>query len=355
MTDDFYMQLAINEAWKHQLLTYPNPAVGCVVLDKNGKILSISSHKKAGFMHAEPSAILQALCTISSEFASSFLREYQMSFELKSQNITQTLENENLDAKFCYDFILKNHSNLLKGASAYVTLEPCSHHGKTPPCASLIANLGFKRVVIANYDENEIASGGVKILKEAGVEVVCGVLSKLGSELLEPFMAWQSGNFSFFKIALSANGVATGGVISNQASRTHMHALRSVCDMLVISGNTVRIDRPTLDTRLTKDGKSPDILIYSRSKNFDKSIPLFGVKDRSVSISDSLKSAFDRGLVMFEGAQGLLNALPNEVKWVLVYQSSTLKNAQNLISERTFEPLHSVKFDDDTATWYRIR
>ena len=66
--NDFYMQLAINEAWKYQFLTYPNPAVGCVILNKNGKILSINAHKKAGLAHAELNAIKQALKTLNKEF-----------------------------------------------------------------------------------------------------------------------------------------------------------------------------------------------------------------------------------------------------------------------------------------------
>lgn len=355
MTDEFYMQLAIDEAWKYQILTYPNPAVGCVILDRNGKILSIAAHKKAGFLHAEPSAVLLALCAISEEFLAEFIRQYKQNFSLDiaHKNPIQELAKAHLDAKFTYEFIIQNHAGLLSGATAYVTLEPCSHHGRTPPCAGLLAALGFGRVVIAHEDLNKVASGGVEILKNAGVAVKMGVLKDKAGVLLEPFLAWQGGNFSFFKLALSANGVATGGIISNHASRTHMHALRSACDLLVIGGNSVRIDRPTLDTRLIKDGKNPDILIYSRSQNFDQTIPLFSVANRSVSVFDNLEKAFSKGLTMFEGGENFIQNLPPQIRWILIYRSSEFKNGENLKTNCALEPLFTGFLDDGSYIWYR--
>lgn len=395
MSDEFYMSLAINEAWKYQILTYPNPAVGCVVLDKSGKILSIKAHKKAGFLHAEPSAILFALFELAPEILAKFVREYEAKFGVKfslsskagdTQNSSEfdakfnknasdlqakfnpaeddigsntqkekliaALDTALLDAKFSYDFILANHAGLLASAKAYVTLEPCSHTGKTPACATLLKELKFSEVIIGAHDENETASGGAQILKKAGVSVKFGICAKRANELIAPFNAWRSGNFSFFKLALSANGVAAGGIISNEMSRAHMHALRSVCDLLIIGGNTVRTDRPMLDARLAPSGKAPDVLIYSREQNFDPTIPLFSVQNRSVSVSSSLETAFGKALVMIEGGENALRDLDPRVCWILIYRSSEFRDGANLRLNLKLKPLFTGELDDGTFMWY---
>ena len=148
INDEFYMSLAIKKAWEFQILTYPNPAVGCVVLDASGRLLSVAAHKKAGFLHAEPSAILLALCQKSEAFLRDFLRAYNAAFGVKFESAAE-LENADLQPNFTYEYILQNHGDLLKGAKAYVTLEPCAHRGKTPPCAELLKRLKFAEVVIA--------------------------------------------------------------------------------------------------------------------------------------------------------------------------------------------------------------
>ena len=83
INDEFYMSLAIKKAWEFQILTYPNPAVGCAVLDASGRLLSVVAHKKAGFLHAEPSAILLALCEKSEAFLCDFFRDYKAAFGVK--------------------------------------------------------------------------------------------------------------------------------------------------------------------------------------------------------------------------------------------------------------------------------
>ncbi|MCR4941214.1 MAG: bifunctional diaminohydroxyphosphoribosylaminopyrimidine deaminase/5-amino-6-(5-phosphoribosylamino)uracil reductase RibD [Campylobacter sp.] len=356
MNDEFYMNLAISKAWEYQILSYPNPAVGALVLDKNGKILSIQAHKKAGFMHAEPRAIFMALASISQKFLSDFLLSYNQTFFTNFKDLKE-LDEAYLDAKFCYEFILNHHFNLLKDAKIYVSLEPCSHEGKTPSCAVLLSKLALGEVIIATKDENKIASGGIEILKKAKIPVKLGVLEDRARELLSPFLSWQRRNFCFFKLAISANGVASGGVISNELSRTHMHHLRSLCDLLVVGGNTVRIDKPRLDSRLVKNAKNPDVLIYSKKQNFSKDIALFSVPNRKVSISDELKMLDEKKLVMIEGAQNFLKLIKEgiiKVDMILIYQSSNFICDDGLKIGLNLRPLFSQKFANDTATWYAL-
>lgn len=380
MINEFYMRLALKEAWKYQILTFPNPAVGCVIVDKNGKILSINSHKKAGFLHAEANAVFVALCEISDEFLNKFLQIYESKFGVdlseicknpqnliygdffeisdavsaKSHFANQILEFKNLNANFVYEFITQNHGNLLKNATAFVTLEPCAHIGKTPSCANLLKELKFARVVIGSADLSEKASGGAKILSQNGVEVKFGVLQNECDELLKPFITWQKNrNFSFFKLAFSANGVITGE-ISNLKSRTFSHYLRSVCDALLIGGNTVRTDRPKLDTRLICGGKNPDIFIYSRQSELDKTIPLFSVAGRNAQITNDLQTALNSGLVMIEGGQNLLNEIAKSINLFLFFRSNELKNGQNFRSDLKFRPLFTAKFGSDEYGWYEL-
>ena len=134
MNDEFFMRLGLEEAWKYQLLTYPNPAVGCVVVAKNGEILSVQAHQKAGTFHAELRAIISALGKINKNFNELF----------------------KLDAPAAYEQILKHHNNLLCGAKVYVSLEPCSHFGRTPPCATLLKELKISQIIIGVMDKNSL-------------------------------------------------------------------------------------------------------------------------------------------------------------------------------------------------------
>ncbi len=326
--DDFYMSLALNEAWKYQGLTYPNPAVGCVIVDKNGTILATKAHQKAGLAHAELRAVKTALSKLNPK--------------LKFPKNPNDLHN----------FILSNHNNLLKNSYVYVTLEPCSHQGKTPSCATLLKNLHVKKVVIGLEDKNKTASGGAKILKNSGIEVIKSQKEKECLELIKPFLTWQKENFSFFKLAMSINGVIDGGIITGLKSRTFVHHLRDRCDSLLIGGNTVRIDRPTLDARLCK-GKTPDILIYSKQKNFDKNIPLFHVKNRDVFICDNFDKLNDFKFTMIEGGEKLINALPKKTEYFLIFHSTKFIQKTNIKSDLNLKLLYQRRIGEDSYGWYK--
>ncbi len=298
--NDFFMALAIKEAWKYQGLTYPNPAVGCCVVSKDGKLLSVEAHHKAGTPHAEVNALKVAYYKLTNNK------------EILSLTLSQDIHN----------FLLNNHNGIFKDSYIYTTLEPCSHIGKTPSCASLISKLSIKKLFVGSQDFNEIASNGNEIVKNSGVEVVSGILKKECDELLEPFKKWQNGRFVFFKMAQRLDG-STDGVVSSEESRKNVHAMRNVCDLLVIGGNTVRNDRPILDARLV-DGKAPDVLIISRQKEFDKTIPLFNVEDREVFIEDNFKKLDNYKNIMIEGTKNMFELSKAHIDYCLTYVATNL-------------------------------
>ncbi|MEA1916806.1 MAG: bifunctional diaminohydroxyphosphoribosylaminopyrimidine deaminase/5-amino-6-(5-phosphoribosylamino)uracil reductase RibD, partial [Campylobacterota bacterium] len=247
---DFYMNLAIDEAWKYQGLTYPNPAVGSVIVGEKFGLLSIEAHRRSGKPHAEINALRSAFFALTQN---SEILEFTTSHDI-------------------HNYLLKNHNNIFTTCTIFVTLEPCNHIGKTPSCASLLKELNFKKIYIATPDLNAIASNGAKQLQN----VEFGICERRALELLEPFKRWQQSRFIFFKWAFRLDGTIDGGAVSTKNSRVNVHQMRDVCDLLIIGGNTVRVDRPTLDARVI-DGKAPDILIYSKSHDFDEDIPLFKI------------------------------------------------------------------------------
>ncbi len=327
------MKLALDEAWKYQGLTYPNPAVGCIVLSSQNEILAVEAHKYAGAPHAEVEA-------------------------LKSAYFRLTNDSKILDiheSSLIHAYLLLHHDNCFKGASLFSTLEPCSHIGKTPSCASLISKLGIKKLFIGSMDSNPEASGGAEIIAKADIDIERAVLAKECNELLEPFNLWKKKNFIFFKWAQRLNGTIDGGVISSVKSRTLVHAMRDVCDLLVIGGNSVRIDRPTLDARLV-DGRAPDILIYSKNKEFDRTIPLFNVKGRKVIISDNFSLLKSYKNIMIEGGQKMFELSMQLTDYHLCFISPSIGGSSNFTGvDDKLEILNIQKDEQDIIMWMKQR
>lgn len=329
--NSFFMNLALQEAWKYQGLTFPNPAVGCCVVLNDTQLLAVNAHKKAGEPHAEVNALRDAYFALSKD---------EKILELKSSSDI-------------HKYLLKNHNGCFKNISLYSTLEPCSHVGKTPSCASLISSLGIKKVFVGSKDFNEQASGGNKILRDNSVEVYEDILKDECDALLKPFYMWQRDKFVFFKWAQRLDATTDNGIISSKSSRKHVHQLRDKCDLLIIGGNTVRIDRPTLDARMV-NGKAPDILIYSREKDFDKSINLFNVKDRKVFIQDNLSMIKNYKNIMIEGSSKMFELTRDIVDYYLCYIAPKFggeSGFNNLNSE--FEFLNVQKEDQDIILWMK--
>ncbi len=317
INDNFFMKLAIDEAWKYQLLTYPNPAVGCVVV-KNGEILSIEAHKEAGMPHAEVNALKAA-----------YLKKYPndvIKTKRKSEDI--------------HEYLIKNHNGFFNDCEIFVTLEPCNHIGKTPACANLLKELNPKRVIIAHEDINKIASGGCETLKEANIEVNLGCMKKEAYELLYPFIKWTENTFVFYKMAQTLNGSIDGKISSNQAL-AYVHTLRDKIDLMLIGGNTVRTDKPTLDARYIA-GRAPNVMIYSKNKIFDTNIPLFKIPNREVTISDDLFKLLDYKFIMVEGTYNLLDSIKERIDYLVLLVSPKIRKGLNALNDidMDFEIVH---------------
>ncbi|HIP52034.1 MAG TPA: bifunctional diaminohydroxyphosphoribosylaminopyrimidine deaminase/5-amino-6-(5-phosphoribosylamino)uracil reductase RibD [Campylobacterales bacterium] len=329
-SNQIYMTQALKKSWKYQLRTYPNPAVGALVLCNN-EIVAVEAHQKAGTSHAEVLAFLTA-------------------YEEMSQ---KKIDFDRFDAKKAHEFLYDLPKGFFSECIVFVTLEPCSHVGQTPSCASLVAELKPKKVVVATLDPIEGHDGGMKRLEEQGIEVEVGICEKEALELLEPFLIWQKRAFVLFKVAQTSNGKIGGGYLSSKASLTHVHQLRSVCTEMLIGGNTVRVDRPTLDCRFTGDD-APNIKIYSKNDDFDRTISLFSVENREVKVVmelDFSKPSF----ILVEGGEGMVNALKDDIDWLLQYQTPTLSTyslSYNIDLKLSF--IFQDKISTDLLLWSKI-
>ena len=330
--NNFFMSLALNEAWKYQGVTFPNPAVGCCIV-KDGEVLAVEAHHKAGEPHAEVNALKSAY------------------FKLTQDSYILALE----DSTDIHTHLLSNHNNIFIETKLYTTLEPCSHFGKTPSCASLISELGIQEVYVGSNDSNKKAANGNLILSMNSCMVYTELLKEKCDALLFPFQKALDDTFIYFKWAQRLNGTTDGGVISSKESRLHVHQLRNVCDLLVIGGGTVREDRPTLDARLSH-GKAPDILILSEQKEFDRSIPLFNIEGRNVFIQDNLSKVQEYKNVMIEGSRKMYTLTKDIVDYYLVYIAPSFGGTSGMnLDKEEFEILNIEKDAQDIIMWMKRR
>lgn len=185
----------------------PNPRVGCVILSPDGEVIAEGAHRGAGTAHAEADA-------------------------------------------------LANAGAAARGATAVVTLEPCSHTGRTGPCADALLQAGVRRVVYAQADPTPVAGGGAERLRRAGVEVESGLLADEAARVNRawthavttgrPFVTWK------FATTLDGRSAAADGTsrwVSSRAAREDTHRLRAECDTMLVGTNTVAVDDPWLTVR----------------------------------------------------------------------------------------------------------
>lgn len=206
--DARWMQLALRLGWRALGTTAENPAVGCVLV-KQGRLLALGWTQPGGRPHAETHALQQA-------------------------------------------------GDTARGATAYVTLEPCAHHGRTPPCAEALVAAGIARCVIAVEDPDpRVAGRGTAALRQAGIEIALGEGAEEARQIHAGFFSriLNKRPYVILKLALSADGMVAAGpgqrtAITGVQVRARVHLLRAQCDAILVGRRTVEVDDPELNVRL---------------------------------------------------------------------------------------------------------
>jgi len=305
--DQFYMEMALQLATKGSGNVSPNPMVGCVIV-KHGEVIGSGYHEKYGQAHAEVNAVRSL-----------------------------------------------KHENEANGADVYVTLEPCAHWGKTPPCAELLARLKPKRVIIAVIDTNPLVENkGVAILEKAGIEVTCGVLEHEARKINKRFFTFMELQRPFITLKWAESkdrfiGLPNGQPIkiSNELAHQASHQLRASEDAILVGTNTAINDNPSLTTRLVEgknplrlfidknlkvpsthhllDGCAPTVC-YNEQKN-QKSVNIEYVKiDSQNYIENIIQDLYNRKItsLIVEGGAYLLQTFIDAGLWdeAIVFQSS---------------------------------
>ncbi len=243
-------------------LVSPNPLVGCVIVSADGEIVGEGTYIYDNVTHAEVIALEQA-------------------------------------------------GEKAKGGTAYVSLEPHSHHGKTPPCTEALISAGIKRVVCPIEDPNPLVSGrGFEALRNAGVKVISGILADKATKQNEKFICWHKKQrpFVHLKLAMSIDGRisvdnSVSTALSGDEARKRVHDLRHEYDAILIGGNTAIVDNPVLTDRSGKPRRRPLVRVV-----LDNQLRLSAVSNLISSASDTPTVVFtnshDAGKVSVLSAMG---------------------------------------------------
>lgn len=259
-----YMQRALELARKGEGRTRPNPAVGAVLV-REGRIVGEGFHPRAGEPHAEI-------------------------------------------------FALREAGDLARGADLFVTLEPCSHFGKTGPCSQAIIEAGVGRVFVGTADPNpKVCGTGISRLVEAGIEVHEGILEKECRRLIAPFTKHVTTGrpFVILKSAITLDGKTSTRIgdsrwISNEASREDVHRLRDRVDGIMVGVGTVLEDDPCLTTRLAEGGRDPVRIVVDTHLRIPE-------EARILRLDSSAPTLVATGEQASEGKIGLLRELGAEI------------------------------------------
>ena len=262
--------------------TSPNPLVGAVVV-QNGEVVGEGFHPRAGEPHAEV-------------------------------------------------FALKAAGERARGSTIYVSLEPCNHYGRTPPCSEALINAGVSKVVVGMVDPNPlVAGGGMARLRAAGIEVVVGVEEAACRRLNEGFIhrILYQRPLGILKYAMTLDGkIATtsghSAWVTNQDARAEVHRLRAACDAVIIGGNTVRQDNPDL-TSHNCDAHNPLRVVMSRSLNLPEQARLWDTREAPTLVLTEVGSS-----------QTFQNMLREKGVEVLEFRSLTPEQVMTHLYERGF-------------------
>lgn len=281
MDDAIYMKRALQLAAYGAGHVSPNPMVGAVIVSDDGRIIGEGWHRKYGGPHAEVNAVAS---------------------------------------------VAESDKHLLPQSTIYVTLEPCSHYGKTPPCALLLRQTGFRRVVTGCGDPNpKVAGRGIAMLREAGIEVTENCLYEECRDINVRFFTAQTLKrpWILLKWAEDEYGrmASTDGCplqISSPVTATMMHAERALCDAIMVGTNTLLSDNPSLTTRLWP-GNTPRPVIFDSPRLNDRDIranlkvfdrqPI--LLDPGLPLAENMHLLFDKyGItsIMVEGGRKLIDS-----------------------------------------------
>lgn len=342
--DERFMRRCFELARLGQGRVSPNPMVGCVVVGQDGNIVSEGYHQQYGHNHAERNALLRVL----------------------------------------------PDGGTFDGCTLYVNLEPCSHFGKTPPCADLIVEKHLKRVVISTPDPNPLVAGhGLEKLRKAGIEVVQNVLFDEGRHLNRRFftfmekhrpyviLKWAQTADGFMDIDRSANPNGSYW-ITNNALKTLSHKWRTQEDAIMVGTNTVANDNPQLTSRLWA-GHNPLRITIDRLGRlpghchlFDGSVPtVVFAQNKSMQSARNLTfvdADFDNLLpqmmeylyqnkvqsVVVEGGKRLINSFLEQNLWdeARILQSSSFFGKGMQAPTIGLQPTQTQTFADNTITYY---
>lgn len=278
--EEKYMRRCITLARNGAGFVSPNPMVGAVVVCDN-KIIGEGYHAKCGEAHAEVNAIASV-----------------------------------------------RDKELLKRSTIYVSLEPCSHHGKTPPCAELIIKMQIPRVVVGSKDPfPQVAGRGIAMLRAAGIDVVEGVLKNECDELNKTFMHCHTANrpFVLLKWAQTADGYMDYKrtpedkkkplILSNEESRRVVHKLRSQVDAIMVGTTTALLDNPSLSVRYWS-GRNPVRIVLDQNLELPKDLHLFDGSITTLVINELKNGKEGTGLeyIRMDFSSNLLSHILSELQ-----------------------------------------
>jgi diaminohydroxyphosphoribosylaminopyrimidine deaminase/5-amino-6-(5-phosphoribosylamino)uracil reductase len=285
--DKKYMQVCIDLAIKGFPMAMPNPMVGCVIVHKD-KIIGQGYHKEYGSYHAEVNAI-------------------------------NSVEN----------------AELLKESTLYVSLEPCAHYGKTPPCANLIIEKGIPRVVIGSLDTfSEVNGKGIQRLKDAGIEVITSILEKECRAINKRFFTFHEKKrpYIILKWAQTSDGFIAPLDqkeplwISSSESKILVHQWRSKEQAILVGRKTAELDNPRLTTREVK-GKNPIRIVLNRKLSLKMDLALFNNEAPTLIANDTISSENHIKVDFNNLASSLMNQLHNrDIQSVIIEGGSQTLN-----------------------------
>ena len=312
------MQRCINLGEKALGKTYPNPNVGCLLF-YDGKIISEGYTSQAGQNHAEVNVINKI-----------------------------------------------NDSDILRKSTLYVTLEPCSHHGKTPPCCNAIFNKNIKRVVVGCKDPNELVNGGgIKYLNNKGVKVKVGILENECRELHRRFFTYQNKKrpYIILKWAESSDGFIsplknnTGRPfwISNKYTRQIVHKWRSQENAILVGSKTYIMDNPILDSRNWNNNNPQRFIIAVNNKIQNKRFDIIR-HYKTLSVDNINQILFEKNIqsILVEGGKKTLETFIKSGCWD---EARIIKNEKKINNGIRSPILNSkinnvLKVDDDLIQTY---